>query len=103
LEAILHDIGKELANLLDGEQSAILIHREVLLPEIHHILSILIPRWIQPFDVGAKANLVVEVHGQVSPEAGERGRVGARVEKMANGRDAGAAVGEVRALQSMQD
>lgn len=84
LKAIFDDIGQELANLLDGKQATVLVDGEMLLPKVHHVLSILVPRRLQPFDVRAEANLIVEIHGQVGSEAGERGWVGARIEEMAN-------------------
>lgn len=68
------------------------IHRQMLFPEISLIHPVLRHWRLEPLDVRPKANLAVEVKGKVGPEAGERGRVRARVEQVSDGRCAGAAI-----------
>lgn len=84
-EAAFVYVGKELLDRLDGECHPLFAHGKMSLPEVHFVLAVLAKGRVEPFDIGAETDLVVQVHREVGSKSRERCRVGAGVEKVANG------------------
>ena len=64
-------VRQELLDLVDRELHPFVRDRELLLPEARYVFAVFGPLGVEPFDVGTESDLVLEVQGEVRPEAGQ--------------------------------